>query len=52
MPRMSMPRCSKKRLSSVATIACLIHGEIWSLCTSTRLWLPRSTARIVWPSPA
>ena len=47
MPRMSMPRCSQKRLSSVATIACLIHGEMAALFTSTRLCEPRRTARIV-----
>ena len=52
MPRMSMPRCSQKRLSSAATIACFIHGEIAALDTSTRLCEPRRTARIVCPSPA
>ena len=50
MPCRSMPPCSQKRLSSVATIACFIQAEMSLLETSTRLWEPRRTARIVCPS--
>ena len=40
MPRTSMPRCSKKRLSSIATIACFITGAISSEETILRLSEP------------
>ena len=52
IPWKSTPRCSQKRRSSTATIACFITGEICSERTTMRLSDPRRTARTVLPSEA
>ena len=46
MPRRSMPSCSQKRRSSIATIACRIGSAMSSYLTRVRACEPRSTARI------
>ena len=49
MPRRSIPSCSQKRRSSIATIACRIGSEMSSYSIRVRASDPRSTARIFLP---